>query len=86
MNGTGLAGTRIEFWPSEMLTAAGGPDQATTGKSIYDSYTLAGLESESFTLQFMYHGMQYIAVCAAFLFRVLRPLLDANFHNNIGQH
>lgn len=62
MNGTGRAGTRLEFRPAEILNANGAPDQKTTGSPIFDGYTLAGHESESFTLQFMYHGNQYIGV------------------------
>lgn len=62
MNGTGRAGTRITFWPAEILNENGAPDQKTTGKPTFDGYTLAGKESESFSLQFMYHGNQYIGV------------------------
>ncbi|KAI9150700.1 bacterial alpha-L-rhamnosidase-domain-containing protein [Paramyrothecium foliicola] len=62
MDGTGRKGERIEFWPGEMLNDAGVPDQKTTGKDIFDGYTLAGEATETFTLQFMYHGAQYIAV------------------------
>lgn len=62
MNGKGLEGTKITFWPAEILDDNGAPDQKTTGKPIFDSYILAGKESESFTLEFMYHGNQYIGV------------------------
>ena len=62
MNGTGKAGTRIVFYPSENVTGAGAPDQASSGSPIFDAYILAGLESESYTPRFMYHGHQYVAV------------------------
>lgn len=62
MNGTGKAGERIVFYPAEILNSAGAPDQKTTGRPIFDGYTLAGKEEETFTLQFMYHGHQFIGV------------------------
>ncbi|KAB8204793.1 bacterial alpha-L-rhamnosidase-domain-containing protein [Aspergillus parasiticus] len=62
MNGTGLAGTRIVFYPAENITAAGVPDQTSSSSPIFDGYTIAGLEVESFTPNFMYHGNQYIGV------------------------
>ncbi|KAH8896774.1 alpha-L-rhamnosidase [Thozetella sp. PMI_491] len=62
MNATGRAGTRIVFYPAENITDAGAPDQASSGSPIFDAYTMAGLEFESFTPKFMYHGSQYIAV------------------------
>lgn len=62
LNGTGKAGTRIVFYPSENVTDAGAPDQTSSGSPIFDAYIIAGLETESYTPKFMYHGNQYIGV------------------------
>lgn len=62
MNGTGLAGTRILFYPGEQLTSAGLADQSTTGAPIFDAYTIAGHASETYTPKFMYHGFRYVQV------------------------
>ncbi len=72
MNGTGRAGTRIVFYPAENVTVAGGPDQASSGSPIFDAYTIAGLESESYTPKFMYHGNQYVAVGTLFAHLLIR--------------
>ena len=64
MNGAGLAGTRIVFYPGENITAAGLVSQASTGSPIFDGYTIAGSSSESYTPKFMYHGFRYLQVNA----------------------
>lgn len=55
-------GTKMEFWPSELLNKDGTVNQGATGTPIWDSYTLKGEETESFQLKFMYHGAQYLQV------------------------
>ncbi|CZR70017.1 uncharacterized protein PAC_19918 [Phialocephala subalpina] len=62
MDGTGLAGTRIVFYPGEKLTSAGLADQSTTGSPIFDAYTIAGNSFESYRPKFMYHGFRYLHV------------------------
>ncbi|KAH8897978.1 alpha-L-rhamnosidase [Thozetella sp. PMI_491] len=62
MNGTGLEGTRIVFYPSEKVNGNGAPDQSTTGTPIFDAYTLKGADFETYTTKWIYHGARYVGV------------------------
>ncbi|RYP21635.1 hypothetical protein DL765_002096 [Monosporascus sp. GIB2] len=62
INGEGRAGTRIVFYPSEIIHEDGSPDQHTTEGPIFDAYTIKGVGPEVYSPKFLYHGMQYIGV------------------------
>lgn len=62
MTGTGKTGTRIVFYPSEILSSSGLANQASTGHPIFDGYTLSGSSSETYTQKFMYHAFRYVQV------------------------
>ncbi|RYP00449.1 hypothetical protein DL763_000801 [Monosporascus cannonballus] len=62
INGKGRAGTRIVFYPSEIVHEDGSPDQHTTEGPIFDAYTIKGEGSEVYSPKFLYHGMQYVGV------------------------
>ncbi|KAF0330039.1 alpha-l-rhamnosidase [Colletotrichum asianum] len=47
MNGTDKAGTRIVLWPAERLVGVN-PSQTNTGSPVFDGYTLAGNEPETY--------------------------------------
>lgn len=61
---TGLEGQRVVLTPGESLTSAGLVAQAqwTTGTPIYDAYTFASSNAETYKQKFMYHGLQYLMV------------------------
>ncbi|KAI8233200.1 hypothetical protein K4K53_004907 [Colletotrichum sp. SAR 10_77] len=61
MNGTDKAGTRIVFWPAERLIG-GNPSQTNTGSPVFDGYTLAGNESETYGVRYRYHGLRHVCV------------------------
>ncbi|KAH9236496.1 glycoside hydrolase family 78 protein [Colletotrichum gloeosporioides 23] len=61
MNGTDKAGTRIVFWPAERLFG-GNPSQSNTGSPVFDGYTLAGNESETYGVRYRYHGLRHVCV------------------------
>ena len=64
--GSQPAGTRVEFYPSELLDETGNINPASTGSSedtpIYDSYTFKGVGEESYTPTFVYHGFRYLEI------------------------
>ncbi|RYP82234.1 hypothetical protein DL769_001728 [Monosporascus sp. CRB-8-3] len=62
INGKGRAGTRVVFYPSEIVHEDGSPDQHTTEGPIFDAYTIKGEGSEVYSPKFLYHGMQYVGV------------------------
>ncbi|KAL1607762.1 hypothetical protein SLS60_002698 [Paraconiothyrium brasiliense] len=62
INGTGLAGRRVTFWPAERLKSNGYIDQSTMGTNIFHAYTIKGAESEVYSPKFIYHGMQYLGI------------------------
>ncbi|KAK2770372.1 alpha-l-rhamnosidase, partial [Colletotrichum kahawae] len=66
MNGTDKAGTRIVFWPAERLVG-GNPSQANTGNPVFDGYTLAGNESETYGVRYRYHGLSHVCVSLSLL-------------------
>ncbi|CAH0057566.1 unnamed protein product [Clonostachys solani] len=53
-----LAGTRITFWPDERSNL----QQGTTGKPIFNAYTLSNSSSQIYSPKFLYHGFQYLGV------------------------
>ncbi|KAH0428000.1 alpha-l-rhamnosidase [Colletotrichum camelliae] len=61
MNGTDKAGTKIVFWPAERLVG-GDPSQANTGSPVFDGYILAGNESETYGVDYRYHGLRHVCV------------------------
>ncbi|KAK1855286.1 alpha-l-rhamnosidase [Colletotrichum chrysophilum] len=61
MNGTDKAGTRIVFWPAERLVG-GNPSQTNTGSPVFDGYTLAGNEPETYGVRYRYHGLRHVCV------------------------
>lgn len=62
---TAPAGRMLRMYPAERVVN-GVPDQSTaTGsksRPIYDQYTFAGTESETWHPQFVYHGFRYLKV------------------------
>ncbi|EMR68107.1 putative exported rhamnosidase a protein [Eutypa lata UCREL1] len=46
INGQSREGTRIVFYPSEIVNEGGGPDQSTTEGPIFDAHTIKGEKSE----------------------------------------
>ncbi len=59
-------GQTVTLYPTEQLNASGdGVNQVSMTNNdlpIYDSYVMAGTGAESFTLQFCYHGFQYLYI------------------------
>ena len=53
---------RITIWPGELLLSNGSVSQATTGAPIFDGYTFAGDDVETYSPKFMYHGFRYLEV------------------------
>uniref|UniRef100_A0A0B7KF84 alpha-L-rhamnosidase n=1 Tax=Bionectria ochroleuca TaxID=29856 RepID=A0A0B7KF84_BIOOC len=53
-----LAGTRVTFWPDERSNL----QQGTTGKPIFNAYTLSNSSSQTYSPKFLYHGFQYLGV------------------------
>ncbi|MEI5675050.1 MULTISPECIES: family 78 glycoside hydrolase catalytic domain [unclassified Nocardioides] len=67
LNVSGPAGTAITMRPGERLNrdADGNPtgvNQDSSGKNAYDTFTLAGEGTETFTPRFRYHGMRWLQV------------------------
>jgi hypothetical protein len=58
---TAAAGTRLEFWPGELLLRDGRVDQHTTGTPLYDSY-VARDGTQTWAPRFVYHGFRYLEV------------------------
>ncbi|SDU81212.1 family 78 glycoside hydrolase catalytic domain [Jiangella alkaliphila] len=56
------AGTSVQLWPGEQLTADGRVSQSTTGAPIWDTYTAAGTGREVWHPEFSYHGFRYVEV------------------------
>jgi len=56
---TTSAGTRLEFWPGELLLPDGRVDQHTTGTPLYDSY-VAREGGQTWAPRFVYHGFRYL--------------------------
>ncbi len=67
LNVTGPAGTAITMRPGERLNRDGdgnptGVNQDSSGKNAYDTFTLAGEGTETYTPRFRYHGMRWLQV------------------------
>lgn len=58
----GSKGTRVTIYPSELLAPSGKINQTSTGFPIYDGYTFATDDWETFSPKFMYHGFRYLQV------------------------
>jgi alpha-L-rhamnosidase len=67
LNVSGPAGTAITMRPGERLNRDGdgnptGVNQDSSGKNAYDTFTLAGEGTETYTPRFRYHGMRWLQV------------------------
>lgn len=59
---TAPAGTKLRFYPAEILDAGGDVDQSTCGGPKYDTYTCKGGSPENWGPTFIYHGFRYLKV------------------------
>lgn len=58
-------GQKVSFYPAENIHEDGSADPSSTlfGKNkIYDTYTFAGSETETYMPKFVYHGMRYLQI------------------------
>ena len=59
---TGKRGSQVKMTPAELLTDSSLADQRAVGPVVFFTYTLRGLDKETWHPQFTYYGFRYIQV------------------------